>query len=143
MISRGNKIGSVYSTWNPHYIWNFIFFFVLFNWKLLQFGANNHILSMVGKCRLFQIFCLIKMKITCKFGGQWSKSSNMCLMFCASWITKFNSMSNSPPTSWKEKITHNFSKIKMYSLSENRQFHEMHRNYFGISSHISVSPSLT
>lgn len=49
---------------------------------------------------------IINIKITCKFGGQWSNNSNMCLMFWASWITKFNSMSNSPPTSWKEKLIH-------------------------------------
>lgn len=46
-------------------------------------------------------------KLTCKFGGQWSKSSNICRMFCASCMIKFNSMSNSPPT--------NCNKIKSYS----------------------------
>lgn len=40
-------------------------------------------------------------ELTCKLGGQWSSSSSICLIFCASCITKFNSMSNSPPTSCK------------------------------------------
>lgn len=50
---------------------------------------------------------MIITKLTCKFGGQWSKSSNICLMFCASCMIKFNSMSNSPPT--------NCNRIKSYS----------------------------
>lgn len=46
---------------------------------------------------------LICVRLTCKLGGQWSSNSSMCLIFWASWMTKFSSISNSPPTNYKER----------------------------------------
>lgn len=111
------RIFSLYNTsvfLHTPFFFSSIFFFLILNFKLLgnwvlTFLGTYHTLRFTVKKkhsnksfnRKFSSSNVVekKKKLTWRFGGQWSRSSNMCLIFWASWITKFNSISNSPPTS--------------------------------------------
>lgn len=70
--------------------------------------------------KLYFLGCCHWTELTCKLGGQWSSSSSICLIFCASCITKFNSMSNSPPTNCKKECEIKEKMIKKGKLAIGR-----------------------